>query len=550
MTEITPGYVFKLMRRWWWVMILCPVLAAGAAWLVTSRLTPIYEAEAVLLVDRTQTQGTFTNYNDILAAERLSNTYSELVQTSAVLTETVDRLDLGLKPSELSISVSTINDTQLLRITAKNADPELAALIANTVSVVFAEHINAQSTSAIGANSSSLQPAIDDLQVQIDETSARIDMLLESSDASNAAVQEEIRQLRNDLGTYQTQLADLLETQQRMALLEDEVGVQIRVADPASAPSTPISPRPLFNIALAVVLGFAVASGLVLWLGYLDDTVKTPEDVRQITDAPALGLIPVMKNPEQFEAMTNLRSEAAEAFRGLRTNLQFATLSSPIHSLVVTSSRPGEGKSVTASHLGLVLSQGGQEVILVDADLRRPQLHHLTGVPNAAGLTNVLLSNNVLDLESLLQKTDLKNLRLLTTGPLPPNPADLLNSRRMEELLQRLEAMADIVVIDTAPVGFSDPVILTGQTDGVIVVANSGETRSKELERTFDILRQTGKPVFGTVLNMVSPDIESYRREKYYRDYYDRDTDTPMIQDLETNELELRPRSQADLASD
>ena len=531
MSEITFADALRLARRWWWVLVLCPVLAAGGAYIFSSTITPLYQSEVRLLIDASQTSSG-SNYNDLLAAERLTGTYSELVTTQAVMEETATRLNSDLTAEELRdiIVVSTVADTQLLSIAATDADPQRAARIANITGDVFTEEIQQQRLTISDPDNDELTRNIDEVKAQLDATAARISELEARQDANTQVVQTEIQQQRTLLSTYQTTYGGLLEIRQRLSLAEAEASVRVYVADPANAPTAPVSPRKMLNTALAGVLGLVVAAGLVTGLGYLDNTVKTPEDVQRLTGRAAIGLIPQLRSPEHIEPIVNPRSPATEAYRGLRTNLQFATVGQKTKTLVVTSAGPSEGKSTTVMNLGVVLAQSGQRVILVDADLRRPRLHKLGGLHNRTGLTNMLIADAGSELFLHGQKTDIPSLVVVPSGPLPPNPADVLNSPRMGEIIKQLEARADIVIIDTPPMVFSDAQILSGLVDGCLVVAQAGKTRSGDLKDAVQSLNTIGSSIVGIIVNRVNFGRAEYRRYEYYTTYYNVDPDTsPLV---------------------
>jgi polysaccharide biosynthesis transport protein len=531
MSEITFADALRLARRWWWVLLLCPMLAAGGAYLFSSTITPLYRSEVRLLIDTSQASST-SNYNDLLAAERLTRTYSQLVTTRAVMEETIVRLNGDTTVDDLReiVEVSTVSDTQLLAIAVTDPDPAAAALIANTIGDVFTEHIRDQRLTAADPEADELTRNIDEVRAQIDETAIRISELEASPFADSEVVQTEIRQLRTLLSTYQTTYGGLLEIRQRLSLSGAESQVRLYVADPATAPNAPVSPRKLINTALAGVLGVVIATGLVVVLGYVDNTVKTPEDVQRLTGKAAIGLIPQLRSPDAIEPIANPRSPATEAYRGLRTNLQFATVGKSAKTFLVTSAGPSEGKSTTVMNLGVVLAQSGQRVILVDADLRRPRLHKLGGLHNRAGLTNMLIADAGSELFLYGQKTDVPSLLVVPTGPLPPNPADVLNSPRMGEIIRQLEARADIVLIDTPPMVFSDAQIVSGLVDGCLVVAQAGKTRASELRSTVEGLNQIGSSIYGIIVNRVNFGRAEYRRYEYYTTYYNVDPETtPLV---------------------
>lgn len=527
MTELTFAEALKLARRWWWILVALPLLAAGSAYALSSIMTPMYEARASLLIDASQASSA-SNYNDLLTAERLSRTYSELATTDAVLDETARRVAGGLTADEIDdmVTVSAVEETQLLQVAVTDSEPERAALIANTLAAVFTEQVQAQRASTSEPGAVSIAEDIDEVRAQIDETSAQIAALELRADAATQVVQAEIQQRRTLLNAYQTTYAGLLEIQQRYALAAVESAVRVVVANPASAPTDPVSPRKTLNTALGGVLGVLLATGVVVALGYRDNTVKTTEDVQQLTGRAAIGMIPQLQSADQIEAIVNPRSPATESYRGLRTNLQFASMGKDLKSLAVTSSRPGEGKSTTVMNLGVVLAQSGQRVILVDADLRRPTLHTLGGLNNRAGLTNMLIADAGSEALLYCQKTDVPRLLVVPTGPLPPNPSDVLNSPRMGEIIRELAARADIVLIDTPPLVFSDAHIVSGLVDGCLVVTRAGSTRSTDLRDVVQALEQTGSNIVGIIINRINFGRAEYRRQEYYTTYYNADPET------------------------
>ena len=270
---------------------------------------------------------------------------------------------------------------------------------------------------------------------------------------------------------------------------------------------------------LATIVGVLLALGIAFLIEYLDDTVKTPDDVSRVSGLSTLGAIARLKEsggPRQLIAWMRVKSPESEAYRTLRTNIQFSSVDNPIRSLLVTSSSPGEGKSTTTANLAVVLAQTGQRVIVVDTDLRRPVLHKVFGVPNNIGLTTALLAGENLSLEGYLQPTEIDTLSVLTSGPIPPNPSELLGSHRMQHLIEVLAQAADIVIFDSPPVlAVTDAVVLGRQVDGVLVVADAGNTREHALAQAAAELQKTGANVLGVALNRLDT-----RRGGYYYYYY------------------------------
>jgi len=290
--------------------------------------------------------------------------------------------------------------------------------------------------------------------------------------------------------------------------------VKVSVIQPAALPSTPTSPRPTLNLALGLLVGLAVGVGGAVLRETLDTSVKSPEQAEELVGAPMLGAISfdpnAPKNPLVVHTAPN--SARSEAFRQMRTNLQFVDIEHALRSVVVTSSVPGEGKSTTTCNLSLSLAEAGVRVILLEGDLRRPRVAEYMGLEGAVGLTSVLLGR--VPLEDALQSWGDGALRVLPSGPLPPNPSELLGSAGMEELLRRLEGLADIILIDAPPLlPVADAAVLGAMTSGVLMLVRSNRTNIEQVKRATTTAKAVGATVLGVILNAVptsGPDAYAY----------------------------------------
>ncbi|MBI4771643.1 MAG: capsular biosynthesis protein [Chloroflexi bacterium] len=294
---------------------------------------------------------------------------------------------------------------------------------------------------------------------------------------------------------------------------------------------------------LASAIGLSLSLGAAFLIEYLDDTVKTPEQVQAVLKVPtltAIGRIHGEAYAEKLVAVHEPRSPLTEAYRQLRTNLQFSALDINLKSVLLTSPGPMEGKSVNAANLAVVLAQAGMSVVLVDCDLRRPVQHKVFGLTNSNGLTNLLMARDGMpgggrrlpgmealpaptpfSLDGALQESGIRGLRILTSGPLPPNPAEVLGSERMRLMLETLEQQTDIVVFDSPPcVTVTDPVVLGRLVDGVILILEAGRTRRVLAERAGENLRSVGAKLLGVVVNRVTPHLGGYAYYNYYSPYY------------------------------
>jgi non-specific protein-tyrosine kinase len=300
----------------------------------------------------------------------------------------------------------------------------------------------------------------------------------------------------------------------------------LTMVDPATPATEPSSPRVLLNTLLAAALGLMVAFGLAFLIEHLDDTVKSPDDVTAVAELPTLGVIAQIRNTrnkvdrEVLVTLVSPRSPVAESFRTLRTNLEFTSLDTPLRTLVVTSAVPGEGKSTVSANIAVAFAQAGKKVLLVDADMRRPSIHRLFEVPNAFGLTTMLRADQT-SLESVSHRTEEPDLRVMTTGPLPPNPAELLASQRMQGLLKRLSEEVDLIVIDSPPLhAVTDAAVLASETDGVLIVSHAGRTRRGALGQAKEALARVGANVVGVALNRLTERTTAGYYYRYYGDYY------------------------------
>ncbi|MFK5647497.1 polysaccharide biosynthesis tyrosine autokinase [Ornithinimicrobium sp. LYQ121] len=277
--------------------------------------------------------------------------------------------------------------------------------------------------------------------------------------------------------------------------------VKATVVRPAALPTRPDSPDPLFNLALATLLGPLVGLGVALLRDILDTRVRVEADVRRVTSRPTIGAIPFDKDASTHPLLPEIEafSPRAESFRALRTNLLYVNPDHQPKSLLVTSTVPGEGKTTTTANLALILAASGSSVCLVEGDLRRPKLLDYLGLENAAGLTDVLVKRAAL--EDVLQPV-MPGLSALGCGPPPPNPAEMLGSDAMRTLLDELESQFDYVVIDTPPlVPVTDAALLSTITDGVLVVVGAGIVRRDQLDTALQSLDRIDATVLGIVLN-------------------------------------------------
>lgn len=279
---------------------------------------------------------------------------------------------------------------------------------------------------------------------------------------------------------------------------------RVIVEQRASVPATPVVPKKTRNLALGIILGGMLGLGLAFLRDLLDNTVKTQETLEEITGTGAVGYIPFDKKLVEAPAISfdTDNSSSAEAFRKLRTNLQFLAVDHPPRVIVITSSSPGEGKSTTSINIALALAEAGHNVALVDGDLRRSRLAKYLDVLGSVGISSVLSGGAALD--EVLQATKFTRITVLAAGPTPPNPSELLGSLTAEKMLHDLRSRFDYVIIDSPPLlAVTDGAILAAKSDGALVVVKAGKTRRDQLTHAVGMLNDVGATLLGAVLTMM-----------------------------------------------
>ena len=370
------------------------------------------------------------------------------------------------------------------------------------------------------------------------EEQARGTYLNEVSAANvQGQAQTKLTTLKREIETNRNLLDSYIQQQKQRELeISSSRPDNVKISSEAVVPTAPIGPQRNRNIFIAFLVSLAAGVGLAFLLDYLDDSVKTSDDIGRHLGLPTLALIPHLsaaavkrrllpgKNGVGSTALISLEdnhSAMAEAYRHLRTSLLFSSAGKPPQTILVTSAQPAEGKTTTAINTAITLAQGGADVVIVDCDLRRPRLHNHFNLENASGLTNYLSGDR--DTSSLLKPyAELPNLKIVTSGPVPPNPAELLSSNEMKNLLQLLKGKFKHVVVDSPPaISFTDAAILSTQVDGVILVALAGKSSIHLLRRFKQRLATIGARIYGVVLNGIKANSTEYGYYGYgYNDYY------------------------------
>ena len=504
---------FAVLWHWAWLIILVALVAAGGAYYFSSRMTPYYRATTTVLVN--EAPGTRSmDMSSVALSERLTSTYSKMIVKEPVLSEVISRLGLSLSTTTLQsmIKVSPVSDTQLIDVSVESTDPGAAAAIANSLVLVFAEQIQEIQSNRFAQSKVSLQTQLADIEKQIAQYSNAA--AAASSDADKERFDSKVAQ-------YREIYSNLLQSYESVRLSEAQTISSVVQIEQASIPTTPVRPDIFRNTLQAALVGLVLAAGVIIAREVLDNTLKTPDEVTRQLGLPVLGVINHYQAKEgNLIAEEHPRSPTAEAFRTLRTNVSFASVDRPLTTILVTSAEPGEGKSTVAANLAVVLAQNGRRVTLMDCDLRHPTLHRRFGLNNRQGMSRLFFQPTE-RLNGSSQLTRIDKLSLIATGQLPPNPAELLGSQRMQTILQMAQEQSDVIVIDTPPtLAVTDASVLAPVVDGVILVVQPGKTHVSAARQTVEQLRRVNANLLGVVLNNL--DVRSSRygyRYPYYRNY-------------------------------
>jgi len=492
-------YLGVLQRRKKIVLLVVGVLAAGS--LLSSFVQePVYAASARLLLQPKQAESPF-DANTGIRSDPVRALVTEIEVLNSQAVEAEVRRRIGTAPDVLA---TPIGQTDVVRVTAESTDPKRAADVANAYASAYIDVRRQQAVDGLLAAGKEIQDKLTDLQQQI----RGLDSQVTAAPAPDqGAIRESVSEQRQALVQQQSVFKQTLD---KLTVDANLASGGAQLVGNALIPTAPIRPKPMRGAVLAAVVGLVLGAGVAFLVEYLDDSIKTREDLERISaPVPVIGVIPLVggwkeQEEERLVSLTDPTSAAAEAYRTLRTAIQFVALDRPMGIVQVTSSNASEGKTTTLANLGVALAKAGQRVVLVCCDLRRPRLHEFFGLPNDVGFTSLLLGEAPLS-RALQAVPDVPRLRLLASGPLPPNPSELLSSSRTREVFGALKADADIVLIDSPPVlPVTDALVLFRQVDATLMVFSAGGTSQKQASTALAMAKQVDAPLVGTVLNGVT----------------------------------------------
>jgi len=486
----------QIVRRRKSIIFACVLLLAVPTLVFSLLQTPLYAGRAEMLLKARNSESLF-DPSRVVPRDPVREIQNEIRILSSEPVRTAVREELGSAPP---VSATPMGQTDIIQVTATDKDPQRAALLANTYASAYIDYRRKQSVDDVLAASQQVQTKISDLQAEIDRaTGPQKDSLV----AAQNLFKQKLDQLQVDGALKQG-------------------GAQL--VTPAVASGKPVAPKPARSGFIATALGLFLGLGVAFVREFLDDSVKSKEDLeRAAPGLNVLGLVPVVtewrsKDEPFLVSVAEPKSPAAEAYRTLRTSLQFLALEQPMRTLQITSANAGEGKTTTLANMAVAMARSGLSVVLVCCDLRRPRIHQFFGLSNEIGFTSVLLGKVPLS-GALQEVSDQPRLQLLASGPLPPNPSELLSSKRTVEVLTSLQTEADLVLIDCPPVlPITDALVLSGRVDATLLVCVAGATARKEAARAVELLRQVDAPLVGAVLNGVTEEGTYGYGYQYYRE--------------------------------
>jgi capsular exopolysaccharide synthesis family protein len=506
----------QVLWRYKWIVAACAIIASLLALGISSKLTPIYSATATIRV--ASAPGGASDYTYVQSLTALINTYVEIATSETSLNEIVNRLGLQKQPK---VQVAVVPETELIKINASDPDPALARDIANTLANLLVD----QSMQLYGGNvptaSKILEGQLQQAKVDLDNAVSEYDSALRgalSTAATNASGTPipnlDLETLANLVSVRQQIYGDLLQKYETARTNELVSTNAITIIDPAYLPDKPSSPRVPLNAALGLLAGLAMGVILAFLFEGMDDTLRGIEDVQAMTTLPILCKVPELKRRLFSKTKVGFSRDGhllpPPAFDQLRARLILSNDKPTSATFLITSPEPGAGKSTIAANLAVSLSQGGNRVVLVDMDFRRPRQHSIFNLPNEKGLSNCITGE--IPLDATLQATTHPDLRIITAGSSPNVPSEWMTPEKIDSLLKTLSEVFDYVLIDApALLSVAEPMMLASQAGAVILVVARRNTERQDFRLTLLQLTEVKAKIVGIVVNkMPNSQLYSY----------------------------------------
>lgn len=510
-------YIFPL-RKWWWLLVGSTLIAVIFSSVSVLRQPTIYQARTTLMIGTTINNPN-PSTNELSLGQQLAAAYANLANRELVYNATKNALGLDRLPEYMA---SALPNTQLIEIVVNDSDPQRAQTVANELAaqLLLISPMSAQSEER--DRQAFVHERLNSLEEQIRQTEAEIEKL--QGDLANAFSAQQINDIQAQITSLQAKLG-AMENNYGLLLANSQQGAinTLTIIASAELPTRPIGPMKGLTILLAAAAGLILAACEAYLLEYLDDTLKFPDDVERLFSAPIIGHVFEQGDGKNKVIPLNNADELgqpiAEAFRGLRTNIEISQASRPLKTILVTSADIGDGKTSVAANLALSLSQREKDVVLLDVDLRRPSIHEFFEMKNDRGLVD-LISDNATMTDVLEFKKD-KRLAILASGGTPVNPTELLGSKKMDQVLSTLEEAADMVIVDGPPLIVADSLVMASKVDGVLLVVRPGHTRYSLAQAAAEQIKMSGARLVGVVLNRIPHNrADVYAGKSHMYSYY------------------------------
>ncbi len=496
-------YLAVLWRRKWVIAITVAVTLVVVV-IGTLMMTPSYEAFSTIRI--AIAAGGPVSYTDYMYAERLMNTYAELATSGPVLEELTQQFG-GHAP--LQIEVELIPNTELMRIVVEDVNPVLTAEATNALAEILVAH----SRELYAGGSKAAHEILGEQLAQIEEELNRAQGEYENLVIEYPENAERIEAVGHSIRLKQETYATLLQQYENARATEAIRANALSIVEPATIPPTPSRPRKTLNVALGLMVGLMGGVGLAFLLENLDTRLHSAEQVADVTALRVLGRIPETRK-SQTHVFLNGDAPQREAYRHLRTNIHSLAEVESFQTLLVTSAEPREGKSTIAANLASAIAQSDRQVVIVDADLRRPSLHTAFDLPNRIGLSSVLQAK--FTHKEAVQYSKDSGVWVLTSGPLPYNPAELLSTPQMGTLIEDLAQRFDMILVDTPSLlAVTDAAVLAPKVDGVVLVVAYAQVSRPSVRSACRVLTDVHARPVGVVVNRMNRGIG-----RHYRQYY------------------------------
>jgi capsular exopolysaccharide synthesis family protein len=518
------AYLKPLLR--WWRLIAVVTLLAVVSSAISTLFQPAQYVSRTTLMIGSAILNPNPDSGQISISQQLAAIYADMARREPIQNATMEALGIDWLPA---YQTRVVPNAQLIEISVTDTNPQRAQIIANEL----ANQLILQSPAISGGGTETgnrqefITQQLSSLQGQIQETEKAIEGLQSSLIGLNSASQ--IEKIENDISDLNKKLISLRESYASFLANSQEGALNIlSIVEPANLPANSVGTNKFLIIILAGFVGFTLGAGAAYLLEFLDRTIKTTSDVERVFNLPVIGYISEISDEDNnaIVVSTDSNSILAESFRLLRSNIEFFQISNPLKTILITSPNQGNGKTTIASNLALSISQGEQEVILVDADLRRPAVHIALNMNKEPGLSDVI--RNKAEIQSVVRQPKDININVITAGNIPPNITEVVGSKRISSILSRLKDNYELVIVDAPPLIIADSFNLASKVDGVILVMVPGETTIDQAKAIKEQLDRSEARMLGIVFNKITTQTansygdyqyQSLYSPKYYGDY-------------------------------